>query len=151
MVCLNTSCLTSIHIRDKLNLKGDREMNKRFKRIVGILILIMVIAGAFMVRRSAVIESKTVKNTEIEQIKNNMNNKMEITRVLTQSTDDVYLEEGDIFTEFNDGSYTIENPNTGLYLFQAVELGDWDYTVNSKEELSNLVETYKSIKEVGYY
>lgn len=124
-------------------------MNNRVKRIIGIIVLLIVITGAFIVGRNIANENKAVRNANIEQIKNNISKNIEVTRVLTQSTNDVYLEEGDMFTEFSDGSYTIENINTGLYLFNTPELGD--YIVNSKEELNNIIETYKSIKEVGYY
>lgn len=128
---------------------GYREMNNRIKKAIGIILILMVVTGAFIVGRSTTNENKAVKNTNIEQIKNNTSEKIGVIRVLTQSTDDVYLEEGDIFTEFNNGSYIVENINTGLYLFNTPELGD--YIVNNKEELNNIVETYKSIKEFGYY
>lgn len=124
-------------------------MDKRVKRMIGIILVLIVVAGAFIIGRSTANENKSVRNNNIEQIKNDTSEKIEVARVLTQSTDDVYLEEGDIFTEFNNGSYTIENTNTGLYLFNNPELGD--YIVNNKEELNNIVETYKSIKEVGHY
>lgn len=124
-------------------------MNKVIKKVMVITLVLIIIIGAFIIGRSAVNENKIVENANIEQIKNSTSYKIEITRILTQSTEDVYLEEGDIFTEYNNGSYTIENPYTSLYLFNTPELGD--NIVNSKEKLDNIVETYKSIKETRSY
>lgn len=53
--------------------------------------------------------------------------------------------------EFNNGSFIYVNEEKNIYSFTPVELGDWDYNVNSLQELEKLVQTYKSIYETGYY
>lgn len=44
--------------------------------------------------------------------------------------------------EFIDGSWFICNNAENEYVFQPVELGDWDYEVKNKEELSKIMATY---------
>lgn len=42
--------------------------------------------------------------------------------------------------EFQDGSWFVCNDNE--YVFQPVELGDWDYELENKEQLRNIMATY---------
>ena len=64
---------------------------------------------------------------------------------------DFYLEKGDILIILSNNSWAICNQEKNIYTFQAMELGDWDYNLNSKEELENIIKTYISIKNTGYY
>lgn len=75
--------------------------------------------------------------------------KVHITRVEYESQDDVYLEKGEKYIELSDGSYYIYG--NGHYMFQPTELGDWDYEVETHDQLMNLVNTYLSIKNTGMY
>lgn len=56
----------------------------------------------------------------------------------------------DTFTVSN-GSWAVYNDSKGNYIFQPTETGDWDVTLNSKEELDNIIETYINIKNNGSY
>ena len=42
--------------------------------------------------------------------------------------------------EFQDGSWFVCNDNE--YVFQPVELGDWDYELENKEQLRDIMATY---------
>ena len=44
--------------------------------------------------------------------------------------------------EFQDGSWFICNDDEKEYIFQAVDLGDWDYNLDSKEDLKKIIATY---------
>lgn len=44
--------------------------------------------------------------------------------------------------EFTDGSWFICSDTENMYIFQPVELGDWDYEVENREELSKIMATY---------
>lgn len=44
--------------------------------------------------------------------------------------------------EFKDGSWFICNDDEKEYIFQAVDLGDWDYNLDSKEDLKKIIATY---------
>ena len=44
--------------------------------------------------------------------------------------------------EFTDGSWFICSDTENMYIFQPVELGDWDYEVENREELGKIMATY---------
>ena len=67
---------------------------------------------------------------------------LRITRTLTSSTDDVRLNNGDLYTEYNDGSWSIENKLNNTYEFQPVVMGDYSYTFNSEKDFEHCVQTY---------
>lgn len=58
---------------------------------------------------------------------------------------------GDQFFELSDGSFYIVNTIKGEYIFQPVDLGDWDVHVDNMEQLENIVATYISMKNTGQY
>lgn len=77
---------------------------------------------------------------------NKQTEEVKIIKTLTESTDNVYLEKGDIYQELNNGSWLIYNEINNTYIFQPSELGDWDYSCNSKEELDKVVNNYMDLK-----
>lgn len=44
--------------------------------------------------------------------------------------------------ELKDKSWFLIDKENNKYIFQPVELGDWDYELNSEEELRNIIATY---------
>lgn len=44
--------------------------------------------------------------------------------------------------ELTDKSWFLIDRENNKYIFQTVELGDWDYELNSEEELKNIIATY---------
>lgn len=44
--------------------------------------------------------------------------------------------------ELTDKSWLLIDRENNKYIFQPVELGDWDYELNSEEELKNIIATY---------
>ena len=44
--------------------------------------------------------------------------------------------------ELTDKSWFLIDRENNKYIFQPVELGDWDYELNSEEELRNIIATY---------
>lgn len=44
--------------------------------------------------------------------------------------------------ELKDKSWFLIDKENNKYIFQPVELGDWDYKLNSEEELKNIIATY---------
>ena len=44
--------------------------------------------------------------------------------------------------ELEDKSWFLIDKENNKYIFQSVELGDWDYELNSEEELRNIIATY---------
>lgn len=83
-------------------------------------------------------------------------NKIEVTMTWyqegnVQELDGYYLEDGDMLVELSNGSWAISNHKNNYYVFQAVELGDWDYQVESPKQLENIIKTYLSMKNNGWY
>lgn len=70
--------------------------------------------------------------------------KLEIINTINKSN-------GDIIQEFSNGSYSLINEKENIYIFQAIEFGDYEYKLGCKEDLTNFIATYKSIFENGYY
>ena len=54
-------------------------------------------------------------------------------------------------TDYTDGSWSIIDHEKGDYVFQPVDLGDWDYTCKNEEELNKLIDTYLSMKNTGSF
>lgn len=44
--------------------------------------------------------------------------------------------------ELTDKSWFLIDRENNKYIFQPIELGDWDYELNSEEELKNIIATY---------
>ena len=70
------------------------------------------------------------------------NKKIEVTDIITESTKDFKIEEGETGLILSDGSWASINELKGHYVFQPVEMGDWSYSLNSKEELERCINTY---------
>lgn len=85
-------------------------------------------------------------NTNKNEVKNE---KVYISRVEIESQDDVYLEKGEKYIELSDGSFYIYG--NGNYIFQPVELGDWDYELETYDDLMRVVSTYLLMKNNGRY
>ena len=90
-----------------------------FLIVVSILILLLIITGIYY-------------NIQIsEQIKyEKEKNLFEIYNV----NDKVY--------EFTDGSWFICDNAENEYIFQPIELGDWDYELENQEQLGKIMATY---------
>lgn len=80
-------------------------------------------------------------------------NEVKVNRIIEQPLpeDNIYLEEGDVMIELTDGSFAIYNEEKQTYMFQPVELGDWDVPVETAQQLENCLKTYMSIKNTGTY
>lgn len=69
-----------------------------------------------------------------------------ITSFIIQETDEDKFEitktEYNKIYELTDKSWFLIDRENNKYIFQPVELGDWDYELNSEEELRNIIATY---------
>lgn len=89
------------------------------------------------------VDNNVVEFTNSKQNKLNIdNNKVTVTNILYESTDDFYLSEGEIGVEFSDGSWISANRLTNEYTFQPYELGDWSFDFDNLQDLENCVKTY---------
>lgn len=60
-------------------------------------------------------------------------------------TEDFHKDRGDTVIELTDGSWFLYNTSQGKYIFQPVAMGDWEYQVDSMEELNKIVNNYMEI------
>lgn len=105
-----------------------------------LLIIVGVIVG--MLISNHVIKANTKPTVVVQQEQSN-NQPVRLVKVLTQSTEDIKLDEGkETYRELSDGSYSLENSSTNEYTFQPTCMGDWDLKADSKEELNNMISTY---------
>lgn len=93
------------------------------------------------------IDFNEVDNNVVEFINNkqnklNISNKVTVTNILYESTNNFYLSEGEIGVEFSDGSWISANLLTNEYIFQPCELGDWSFDFDNVQDLENCVQTY---------
>lgn len=72
----------------------------------------------------------------------NTNNKVTVTNILHESTNDFYLEPNEIGIIFSNGSWISANLLTNEYTFQPYELGDWSFDFDNLQDLVNCVQTY---------
>lgn len=68
-----------------------------------------------------------------------------------QELEGFHLENGDLLTVLTDGSYSIVNESQGIYFFQPVDLGDWDVSLESSNQVEKIIATYISMKNTGMY
>lgn len=119
------------------------------KSIAGVLIFSIGFGTAHTLQNNKAQEStRQVAQSQLQQTE-----QKELVTIKGQLTDttNFYMEEGDQVFELSNGSWYLINNKTNTYIFQAVELGDWDYTLESEEQLHKLVNTYISMKNTGSY
>lgn len=125
-----------------------KRMDLKMKNLVKVLMLVVVLGFGFVVGVGVgSVESKVVE-TEKEKVKVEF---MWYQQGDIQELEGYYLEDGDTLIELSDGSWAICNYKKNLYVFQPVDLGDWDYEVETAKQLQNIMKTYVSMKNNGWY
>ncbi len=99
-----------------------------------------------------------VDNAEVIELKAQIENQkeIEVTEVYYQDGDvqeyeGFYLEDGDTLVMLSDDSFGIANLQKNTFSFQPVEMGDWDYELDNQKQFENIIKTYLSMKNNGYY
>lgn len=62
-----------------------------------------------------------------------------------------YTKGNKTINEYNNSSWSLYDDKDNLYIFCPMELGDYEINCKNKEELDNLISTYKSMYENGYF
>lgn len=111
--------------------------------LTGILLIIVgVIIGMLISNHMQSVKTNTKDTVAVQQEQDN-NQPVRLVKVLTQSTEDIKLDEGkETYKELSDNSYSLENDTTKEYTFTPSIMGDWNLTAGSKEELDNMILTY---------
>lgn len=104
-----------------------------------LLIVIGVIAG--MLISNHVIKANTKPTVAMQQEQNN-NQPVRLIKVLTESTKDIKLDPHEVYKEYSNGSWTLENDYTHKYELGVPELEDWTYELNSRKDFDHITQTY---------
>ena len=131
-----------------MNTKIKKRMDEEMKNLVKGLVLAGVLGLGIIIRAGL--------NKPAEKVEPVAQEKVVVEFVWyqegnVQELEGYYLEDGDTVVELTDGSWAISNRKINNYVFQPVELGDWDYTVDNAEQLENLIKTYLSMKNTGTF
>lgn len=59
--------------------------------------------------------------------------------------------DGSIVNEYNDNSWSLSNTKTNKYIFMPAITEDTEIELDSMNQLNNIIATYKSLKENGFY
>lgn len=108
--------------------------------LTSVLLIVIGIIIGMLISNHMHVKANT-KPVAVQQEQSN-NQPVRLTKVLTESTEDIKLDKNEIYRELSDGSYSLENSSTNEYTFQPTCMGDWDLSASSKEELDNMVLTY---------
>lgn len=93
-----------------------------FLIVVSILILLLIITGIYY-------------NIQIYQVSEQIKYEKE------KNLFEIYNVNNKVY-EFTDGSWFICDNTENEYVFQPVELGDWDYELENQEQLGKIMATY---------
>ncbi|MBI6005855.1 hypothetical protein H8J86_07805 [Clostridium perfringens] len=104
-----------------------------------LLIVIGVIIG--MLISNHVIKANTKPVVAVQQEQNN-NQPVRLVKVLTESTEDIKLDPHEVYKEYSNGSWTLENDYTHKYELGIPELEDWTYELNSRKDFDHITQTY---------
>lgn len=60
-------------------------------------------------------------------------------------------ENNKVITDFTDGSWSVVNEKEGTFVFQPVDMGDWDYNCKDINQLNDVIGTYLNMKNNGEF
>lgn len=82
-----------------------------------------------------------------------MTSKVTVKNTYTETNEEkgIYLNENETYIELSDGSWILCDEVNQKFIFQPVDLGDWDVPCKTKQQLENCVKTYISMKNTGSF
>lgn len=104
-----------------------------------LLIIVGIIIG--MLISNHVIKANTKPVAAVQQEQSN-NQPVRLVKVLTESTEDIKLDPHEVYKEYSNGSWTLENDYTHKYELGIPELEDWTYELNSRKDFDHITQTY---------
>lgn len=113
----------------KVSIYEDLEI---FVMILIIMLVFVVLGGIILfgsikIKQNIKVENTVTENTIVENV----------------NTEDIFeVKKVDNAYEMKDKSWFILDKKNNKFIFQAIELGDWDYECKNIKELKNIVATY---------
>lgn len=116
---------------------------KLTKKILGSILLIIVgiIIGILISNHTQSVKVNTKPTVAIQQEQSN-NQPVRLVKVLTESTEDIKLDPHEVYKEYSNGAWTLENDYTHKYELGIPELEDWTYELNSRKDFDYITQTY---------
>ncbi len=116
------------------------------KNILGsiLLVIVGVMIGMLISNHMQSVKANTTTTKPTAAIQQEQNNQpVRLVKVLTESTDEIKLDEGkEIYKEYSNGAWTLENDYTHKYELGIPQLGDWTYELNSRKDFDHITQTY---------
>lgn len=109
--------------------------------IGALLIVVGIIAGMLISNHMQSVKANT-KPTVATQKEQSNNKPVRLVKVLTESTEDIKLDPHEVYKEYSNGSWTLENDYTHKYELGIPELEDWTYELNSRKDFDHITQTY---------
>lgn len=106
-----------------------------------LLIIVGVIIGMLISNHNMHVKANTKPTVAIQQEQNN-NQPVRLVKVLTESTEDIKLDPHEVYKEYSNGAWTLENDYTHKYELGIPELEDWTYELNSRKDFDHITQTY---------
>ncbi|EGT3619229.1 hypothetical protein P5E90_12145 [Clostridium perfringens] len=105
-----------------------------------LLIIIGIIIG-ILISNHMHVKANTKPTVAIQQEQSN-NQPVRLVKVLTESTEDIKLDPHEVYKEYSNGAWTLENDYTHKYELGIPELEDWTYELNSRKDFDHITQTY---------
>lgn len=105
-----------------------------------LLIVIGVIIG-MLISNHMHVKANTKPVAAVQQEQSN-NQSVKLVKVLTESTEDIKLDPHEVYKEYSNGSWTLENDYTHKYELGIPELEDWTYELNNRKDFDHITQTY---------
>lgn len=109
--------------------------------IGALLIVVGIIAGMLISNHIQNVKTNTKSTVAVQQEQSN-NQPVRLTKVLTESTEDIKLDPHEVYKEYSNGSWTLENDYTHKYELGIPELEDWTYELNTRKDFDHITQTY---------
>ncbi|MGV2640085.1 hypothetical protein GNF86_01335 [Clostridium perfringens] len=110
--------------------------------LTGILLIVIgVIIGMLISNHMKSVKADTKPTVAVQQEQSN-NQPVRLVKVLTESTEDIKLDPHEVYKEYSNGSWTLENDYTHKYELGIPELEDWTYELNSRKDFDHITQTY---------
>lgn len=106
-----------------------------------LLIIVGVIAGMLISNHMQNVKANIKPTVAVQQEQSN-NQPVRLVKVLTESTEDIKLDSHEVYKEYSNGAWTLENDYTHKYELGIPELEDWTYELNSRKDFDHITQTY---------
>lgn len=109
--------------------------------IGALLIVVGIIAGMLISNHIQSVKANTKPVVAVQQEQDN-NQPVRLVKVLTESTEDIKLDPHEVYKEYSNGAWTLENDYTHKYELGIPELEDWTYKLNNRKDFDHITQTY---------